>query len=209
VGRWQPNARGRLQEAALELFLEHGFEQTTVAEIAERAGLTERTFFRYFADKREVLFDGSAALTEVLVSAVARAGEQATPFEAAAEGIVAAGEALQDRRDFARKRQRILVANPELQERELIKLASMATALAGALRQRGAPEPAASLVAEVAIAVFRSAFERWLGETEGHRLSQVIRGSVQQLEALTGASGHVSATPARQKTAETAATSTR
>ena len=139
MGRWQPNARGRLQEAALELFLEHGFEQTTVADIAERAGLTERTFFRHFADKREVLFDGGAALTEVVVSAVARAGEQATPFEAAAEGIVAAGEALQERRDFARKRQRILVANAELQERELIKLASMATALAGALRRARCP----------------------------------------------------------------------
>ena len=73
MGRWEPNARGRLEQAAMELYLERGFDQTTVAEIAERAGLTERTFFRHFADKREVLFAGAGALQELLVSAVAGA----------------------------------------------------------------------------------------------------------------------------------------
>src|SRR6202035_2298884 len=91
MGRWEPNARGRLEQAALELYLERGFEQTTVAEIAKRAGLTERTFFRHFADKREVLFSGAGALEELLVSAVAGAPESSAPMAAVAAGLEAAG----------------------------------------------------------------------------------------------------------------------
>jgi AcrR family transcriptional regulator len=191
MGRWQPDARGRLQQAALELFSERGFEQTTVAEIAERAGLTERTFFRHFDDKREVLFDGAGELTDLLVSAVVQAPEPATPFEAAAAGLEAAGDVLQGRREFARKRRSILVANAELQERELIKLASMAAALADALRRRGVAGPAAGLTAEVAIAVFRTAFDRWLEEGDDRELSPIIRELLEELTALTLSSPHV------------------
>ena len=82
MGRWQPNARGRLEQAALELYVERGFEQTTVEEIARRAGLTERTFFRHFADKREVLFAGAASLQDLLVRSVASAPDAATPIDA-------------------------------------------------------------------------------------------------------------------------------
>ncbi|MFD9129671.1 TetR/AcrR family transcriptional regulator, partial [Kitasatospora sp. NPDC059571] len=82
MGRWEPNARGRLAEAALGLYGERGYEQTTVAEIAERAGLTERTFFRHYADKREVLFDGSGVLQELFAAAVAGAPESAAPIDA-------------------------------------------------------------------------------------------------------------------------------
>src|SRR5215472_3630839 len=82
MGRWEPDARGRLERAALELYGERGFEQTTVAEIAGRAGLTERTFFRHFADKREVLFAGSAALRDLIVNAVTSAPASATPIDA-------------------------------------------------------------------------------------------------------------------------------
>jgi AcrR family transcriptional regulator len=173
VGRWEPNARGRLEQAAMDLYTERGFEQTTVAEIAKRAGLTERTFFRYFADKREVLFWGAGALQELVVSTVAGAPGSASPIDAVAAAIEAAGAMLQERRDHARRRQAVIVANDELRERELIKLATLASAMAEALRQRGVPEPAASLTAEAGIAVFRVAFERWIDEARPRDLPEV------------------------------------
>ncbi len=111
MGRWEPNARGRLAKAALELYSERGFEQTTVAEIARRAGLTERTFFRHYADKREVLFAGSGELQELFVRAVADAPESAAPIDAMAAGLDAVSEAFADRRDFARARQAVIMAN--------------------------------------------------------------------------------------------------
>src|SRR5271167_2939161 len=185
MGRWEPNARGRLLQAALELYGERGFEQTTVAEIAERAGLTERTFFRHFADKREVLFAGAGALEDLLVSTVAKAPDRLMPIEAAAAGIEAAGAAIQEGGQLPRQRHAIIAASAELQERELIKLASLASALADALRQRGVTEPAASLAAEAGIAVFRIAFERWINQTGQQDLSQLIRESLDELIAVT------------------------
>src|SRR5712692_10389404 len=100
--RWQPNARGRLEQAALKLYIERGFDQTTVAEIATQAGLTERTFFRHFADKREVLFWGAGALQELVVSTVASAPDSAAPIDAVAAALEAAGAVLQERQEFAR-----------------------------------------------------------------------------------------------------------
>ncbi|PZG23691.1 TetR family transcriptional regulator [Nonomuraea aridisoli] len=185
MGRWEPNARGRLEQAALELYLERGFEQTTVAEIAKRAGLTERTFFRHFADKREVLFWGSGTLQEQLVNAVADAPESATPMDAIAAAIESAGVLLQLRGESARQRQAVIAANTELQERELIKLASLSAALAEALRRRGVAEPAASLAAEAGIAVFKIAYVRWIDETGGPDVSRLIRESFDELKAVT------------------------
>jgi AcrR family transcriptional regulator len=185
MSRWEPNARGRLEQAALQLYVERGFEQTTVAEIARQAGLTERTFFRHFVDKREVLFWGAGALQELVVSTAASAPESAAPIAAVAAALEAAGALLQERREFARRRQTIIAANPELQERELIKLASLASAVADALRQRGVEDPAASLAAEVGIAVFKIAFEQWINETSQRDLPQVIRESLHQLKAVT------------------------
>jgi AcrR family transcriptional regulator len=185
MGRWEPNARGRLEQAALELYRERGFEQSTVAEIAQRAGLTERTFFRHFADKREVLFGGQATLHELFVSGVAGAPEDATPLDAVAIALAAAAGLLEARHDLARQRQAVIAANADLQERELLKLASLASALAGALRQRGVAEPAASLAAEAGIAVFRVAFERWIDEGESRSLAELMRASLDELKALT------------------------
>jgi AcrR family transcriptional regulator len=185
MGRWEPNARGRLERAALELYSERGFEQTTVAEIAKRAGLTERTFFRHFADKREVLFWGAGSLQELLVGTVASAPDSAAPIDAVAAAIEAAGALLQERRDYARQRQAVIAANVELQERELIKLASLASAIAGTLRQRGVRDLAASLTAEAGIAVFRIAFERWINETSQRDFPQLIRESLDELKAVT------------------------
>jgi len=189
MGRWEPDARGRLERAALELYAERGFEQTTVAEIAERAGLTERTFFRHFADKREVLFAGGEVLRELLVGAVAGASDSVAPIEAVAAALEAAGALLQERREYARQRQAVIAANAGLQERELIKLASLASALAGALRLHGVTEPAASLTAEAGIAVFKIAFERWVGETSQQELPQLIRESFDELKAVTAGTG--------------------
>jgi len=185
VTRWQPNARGRLEQAALELYSERGFEQTTVAEIAERAGLTERTFFRHFADKREVLFGGAGVLQELLVNAVADASDSLAPIDAVAAGLEVAAALLQERLEFARQRQSIIAANAELQERELIKLASLAAAIAEVLRRRGIGDPAASLTAEAGIAVFKIAFERWVEETNRQDLRQLIRDSLDELKAVT------------------------
>ena len=177
--------RGRLEQAALDLYGERGFEQTTVAEIAKRAGLTERTFFRYFADKREVLFWGAGTLQDFLVSTVASVPDSAAPIAAIAAALEAAGALLQERREMARQRQAVIAANAELRERELVKLAALASALAGALRQRGVAEPAASLAAEAGIAVFRIAFERWIDETSQADLPQLIRDSLDDLKAVT------------------------
>src|ERR1700721_4613860 len=131
MSRWEPNARGRLEQAALDLYVERGFEQTTVAEIAERAGLTERSFFRHFADKREVLFGGSALLQERVVAGVTGAPTTDGPLDAVARGLDAAAAMLGEfRRDLSRQRQAVIAANPELRERELAKMADYAAAVA-------------------------------------------------------------------------------
>jgi AcrR family transcriptional regulator len=187
MGRWEPNARGRLMQAAYELYGERGFEETTVAEIAARAGLTERTFFRHFADKREVLFAGADALQELLVSAVAEAPTSLPPIDTAAAGLEAAGAFIQEGGDLSRQRQAIIAASAELRERELIKLASLGAALAEALRGRGVEDTAASLIAEAGIAVFKVAFERYVGETNGQDFPQLIRESFGELKAVIGA----------------------
>ncbi len=186
--RWQPDAELRLQEAALGLYAEQGFDATTVAEIAKRAGLTKRTFFRYFADKREVLFRGAGELQEMFVTATAAAPASATPIEAAlAAALGSAGEMFAERQDFARRRQAIIVANPELQERELIKLSSMAEAIAAALRGRGVAAQAATLAAQTAMTIFQVAFERWVDQPDPHALPRLISESLSELQALAGA----------------------
>ncbi len=156
-----------------------------MAQIANRAGLTERTFFRHFADKREVLFAGAGELQELLVSTAANAPDGLAPIDAAATAIEAAGAAIQEGGELPRQRQAIIAASPELQERELIKLASLASALADALRRRGVAEPAASLTAEAASAVFRVGFDRWINEPDQHDLPRLIRESLDALKVVT------------------------
>jgi AcrR family transcriptional regulator len=191
MGRWEPNARGRLEEAAMELYGERGFDQTTVAEIAARAGLTERTFFRHYADKREVLFGGGETLAERLVAAVAAAPEGETPLETVVAALEMTGALIQESRgrDFARARRSVIAANAELQERELIKLASWADTLAGALRERGVGARPATLAAQTGIAVFHVAFGRWVddgGDDDDQKdLPRLIRASLDELKLLT------------------------
>jgi AcrR family transcriptional regulator len=184
MGRWEPDARGRLAKSAMELYAEQGFDQTTVAQIAARAGLTERTFFRHFADKREVLFYGMEMLRDRLVRAVADAPAPATAMEAVSAAFEAAGAVLQENPERVRLRDTIVSANAELRERELIKLAALASVVADALRDRGIPEPGASLAAETGVAVFKTAFARWISEPGQPDLPGIIRESMTELRGM-------------------------
>src|SRR5215468_12045302 len=184
MGRWEPDARGRLAKAAMALYAEQGFEQTTVAEIAARAGLTERTFFRHFADKREVLFYGMEMMRDLLVRAVAAAPASATAMDAVGAAFEAAGSMLQENPERVRLRDAIVSANAELRERELIKLAAFASAVAGALRDRGIPEPAASVAAETGIGVFKVAIARWISDPGQPDLPGIVRDSMAELTGV-------------------------
>src|SRR5947209_2340652 len=178
VGRWEPDAEGRLMRAALDLYGERGFDSTTVADIAERAGVTERTFFRYFADKREVLFDGASRLQDLVVQAIAAAPAGAAPIDVVADALARAADLPEERRDFARRRAAVIAATPGLQERELLKLAGLGAAAAEALRRRGVPDVAAGLAADTGVAVFRAGFERWVTDPSAGTLDQCIRAAV-------------------------------
>ncbi len=138
-------ARRRLQQAALELYQERGFDQTTAAEIAARAGVNERTFFRHFPDKREVLFDGEADLRAALTRAVVEAPEGLEPFETLLYAFRKSAQNLENNRPFSEPRWKIIAVTPALRERELAKHASLTDAVAEALRLRGAGDWLASL----------------------------------------------------------------
>ena len=185
MGRWEPDAVGRLGEAALELFVEQGYDRTTVADIAERAGLTARTFFRHFANKREVLFARSEVLEAEMVAALDATPADAAPMQAVAAALQASVTALDQRRSFARRRHGVVAANPELRERELLKLAALGAALRDGLRRRGVAEPAASLAGEAAIVVFRVAFERWVDGSSERKLAEIMTECLDGLAALT------------------------
>ena len=184
MSRWEPNARGRLEQAALELYQDQGYEQTTATEIAERAGLTERTFFRHFTDKREVLFGEQENLLKMSLGAVESAPDTSTPIEIILAALEAMVPALQDRRETVRQRQSVIAANPGLQERELLKLAQFTFFLADALRKRGVTDPEASLAANTGNIVFKTAYERWAAEPEASDLSRLIQETFHQLKSI-------------------------
>lgn len=188
MSRWEPNAPERLQRAAFELYTERGYDQTTVVEIAVRAGLTERTFFRHFADKREVLFAGGDRFSAIVVGPISAAPTSATTLQAVAAGIEAAGSAF-PALELVRRRQALLQANPELQERELIKLASLATALGAALRRRGVSDIAAELAAETGIAVLRVALAHWVDDPAEQPWEVHVREAMDELRRLTTEAG--------------------
>ena len=185
MGRWEPDSRGRLQEAALALYSERGFDQTTAAQIAARAGVTERTFFRHFADKREVLFGGAAILQERIVNGVTEAPPGDGPLDAVARGLDAAAAMMgEGRQDLARQRYEVIAANPDLHERELTKLADYAAAVAAALRQRGVSPSQATFAAEAGMTVLRVAVERWATRDDGPDLGTTMRASFTELREL-------------------------
>lgn len=186
MARWVPGARERLQVAALDLFATRGFEQTTAADIAQSVGLTERTFFRHFADKREVLFYGQGEFLDAFLKGVAGAPQGAAPLEMVAEALRTAAELFPDgRRPYSRQRQAVIEAHPALQERELHKLAGLAGTLAGALGARGVTEPAATLAAQSCSTVFGLAFAQWIRDGETRSLAEVCDEILGELGTLT------------------------
>ena len=193
MSRWKPDARGRLEQAALELYNDKGFDATTVAEIAARAELTERTFYRHFADKREVLFQANP-LADILAGAAATAPGSLPPLEVITLALTEAAPVFEERGDLARQRQAVIAANPELQERELAKLATLASTLAHALRQRGLETTTAELAAEIGIAAFKVAFERWVNDPDQHSFAQRIRETMDTARHLTAPAEQVAAT---------------
>ena len=189
VGRWKPGAPGRLAVAAFELFAEQGYERTTVAAIAERAGLTERTFFRYFPDKREVLFAQFGEIEAELVAAVVGAAAELDGLAAVVAGIrETATVGFGSERDAVRWRTSFIEATEELQERELRKLAAIATSLAGALRTRGLPDVDAVLLADAGLAVFRAALARWLDADDDRELTGHVDETLDRFRGLVA--GH-------------------
>ncbi|MFL4903969.1 TetR/AcrR family transcriptional regulator [Streptomyces sp. MMS24-I2-30] len=188
MGRWEPNARERLLRAALELFVEQGYEATTVNEIAERAGLTKTTFFRHFPDKREVLFAGQEIHTQILADAIAAAPAAATPLQA----VTAALDALcatftEDRREIGIRLRAVIAVNSELQERAAFKGTRLATAMTDALHTRGVPEPTASLAAELGVRAFDQGFGRWADPANRQTLTDVTRRAFGDLRAAVAA----------------------
>ncbi|MFJ8600314.1 TetR/AcrR family transcriptional regulator [Streptomyces shenzhenensis] len=166
MARWDPGAEQRLKQAALELYLERGYDNVTVTHIAERAGLTRRSYFRYFPDKREVLFAGSERLPPALAEAVLAADPDAAPLTAALDALARVGAQLTEHMDGATQRRAVIDASPELQERERTKTAAITEAIRDALIQRQVNTATAELVAQLATVASNNAFQRWI-ETEG------------------------------------------
>jgi AcrR family transcriptional regulator len=185
MSRWKPDAQGRLMGAAIELFDEHGYEATTVAEIAERAGLTKRTFFRYFADKREVLFSGSQELQRLWLEGLSTAPPEAGPLTAVIAGLDPVAQMFAERHPFARMRSQVIEANPELRERELIKLQNLTATITDALVARGIAANAAILAANSGVTVFHVAFARWVQQDDPNALRQLIAESLAELRSVT------------------------
>jgi len=187
MARWEPGAGERLQQAALELFTTRGFEQTTATEIAQAVGLTERTFFRHFSDKREVLFYGQDRFVQTFLDGVAAAPAGAAPMAVVASALLRAASSLfaDERRPYSRMRQSVIDENLPLQERERHKLAGLAASVADALRARGVDELAASLAAESGATVFGIAFAQWIRRGEERSLHEILGHVLRELSVVT------------------------
>lgn len=173
--RWRPDGFERLQAAAFELFDEQGFERTTVAEIAQRAGLTQRTFFNHFGDKREVLFGLNVEFEQELLREIAACADDVAPLDTVVRALVAADETMfEGRRDAVLHRHRIVNANPELQERELRKYAALTDAVAAALQARGLDPDTALLTAGIGMLVQQTAISRWSRSGEVRPLREIL-----------------------------------
>ena len=159
--RWRPDGRERLQRAAVELFRERGYDAVTVAEIAARAGLTKRTFFNHFTDKREVLFAGAADLEAEVLRCLKDADRAASPFDVAIEALGRAGQTLSDFAPYTSLRRGLIDSSTELRERDLMKSASLSSAIAAELEARGAAGRTAAFAAHCAVAVFGVAYDDW------------------------------------------------
>jgi AcrR family transcriptional regulator len=184
VPRWEPDARERLRDAALDLFLEHGYDAVTATQITERAGLTRRTFFRHFADKRDVLFAGSEELPGAVEDAVAGADATLPAYDAMTAGLVEVAARLARVAHRPADRRTVIEASEELQERERTKLIGVAEGVTAGLRRRRVHKQTAELLGQVGAVVFQAAFEGWAGRGS---LPTRVRRSAERLAAgVTG-----------------------
>ncbi|KOG63982.1 TetR family transcriptional regulator [Streptomyces griseoflavus] len=184
MARWQPDAPGRLAAAALDLFEENGYENTTVIEIAERAGLTKSTFFRHFPDKREVLF-GGGTVAGLLVEGIDSAPPAAGPLDAVADALDALGRTFftADRREFSRRRQAVLNAHTELREREALKRIDLAASMIEALNRRGVPSLTARVAAKLGTLAWEIAFDQWIGSDNKEDFGSLARQALAEVRA--------------------------
>ncbi|RDI44904.1 TetR/AcrR family transcriptional regulator [Nocardia mexicana] len=184
MARWEPGARERLVLAAVDLFTEQGYDATTVAQIAERAGLTKSTFFRYFPDKRDLLVAGQQTLSRLLAEGIAEAPEGATPLAAVAAGLERASSAMGPmNRELAPRLQAAVAANVELQERDALKHVGLAAAMTDALLARNVPNPAAHLAAELGVLAFKQGYARWLEADRDAALAPYCLTALEELRA--------------------------
>ncbi len=188
MARWEPNAPRRLADAALELFSERGYEDTTVLDIAQRAGLAKSSFFRHFQDKRAVLF-GEDALTAPLLAAIAAAPADATPLDAVAHGLDALGREVftPSHRAFTVRRRAVIEAHPDLQEREAVKEAHLVGSISRALADRGAPELVARTAAHLGALALRAAYERWSDPGNTDEFGDISRQTVDDVRTAVSA----------------------
>jgi AcrR family transcriptional regulator len=188
MARWQPNPAQRLALAALELFAERGYENTTVIDIAQRAGLTKSSFFRHFQDKREVLFGGDA-MSRLLAEAIAAAPATATPLEAVAHALDAVGRHAftPARHELSARRRAVIAANPELREREALKGLGLTAAMTDALTRRGIPEVTSCVAAQLGALAMGIAYERWSDAADGEDFGDVARRALGEVRAASAA----------------------
>ena len=186
MARWEPNAPERLAQAALDLFTERGYENTTVIDIAQRAGLGKTTFFRHFQDKREVLF-GRGTVDELLTEAIAAAPADATPLEVVAHALDAIGREVftPARREFTARRQAVIAAHSELKEREALKNLGLIASMTSALKERGVPDLTARVAANLGALASAIAYERWTQTTDGDDFGKLARQALDDVQAST------------------------
>ncbi len=185
MSRWKPGARERLVAAALDLFSEQGYDPTTVAQIAERAGVTKSTFFRHFADKRELLVAGQDTLSRLLAEGIADAPPGAGPLDAVRSGLVRASDSMGTRnRQLARKLDAAVAASGELQARDALKAVSFAAAMTQALVARGVPEATAAIAAELGVLAFKRGFAAWSEQGDWDAPGGLAAYTVAALEEL-------------------------
>lgn len=192
MGRWEPDARVRLVVAALDLFTEQGYDATTVAQIAERAGVTRSTFFRYFPDKRDILVAGQETLSHLLTEGIEAASPEATPLEAVAAGLERISEAmLPVNREIGPRMKAAVAANAELQERHVLKNVGLTSAITTALIARGVDDWTARLAGELGVLAFSRGYEEWSdGDRDSeHNLAHYALAALEQLRAASASLG--------------------
>ncbi|MFD9740102.1 TetR/AcrR family transcriptional regulator [Umezawaea sp. NPDC059074] len=190
MGRWEPGARERLVMAAVDLFTEQGYDATTVAQIAERAGVTKSTFFRHFPDKRELLVAGQETLSGLLAEGITEAPTDATPLEAVAAGLRRASTAMGPlNRELAPRLKAAVAASTELQERDALKTVSLAAAMTKALTTRGIPDPTAALASELGVLAFKRGYAAWSEADPTSNLADHALAALNELRAASASLG--------------------